>query len=84
VGVVLYECVSGRRPFLGRNFPELASKIVYDAHRPMWERRPATPEPLQQVVDRALAKTPENRYQKASHFLRDLQVVRMTLINERR
>lgn len=84
VGVVLYECVSGKRPFLGRNFPELASKIVYDAHRPMWERRPATPEQLQQVVDRALAKTPEQRYQRASHFLRDLQVVRMALINDRR
>jgi len=84
VGVVLYECVAGRRPFVARNFPELASKIVYDAHRPMWERRPATPEALQTVVDRALAKTPENRYQKASHFLRDLQVVRMALINDQR
>lgn len=83
VGVVLYECVAGKRPFIARNFPELASKIVYDAHRPMWERRPATPEALQQVVDRALAKSPEARYQKASHFLRDLQGVRMTLLNER-
>lgn len=84
VGVVLYECVSGKRPFVGKNFPELASRIVYDAHRPMWERRPATPELLQQVVDRALAKTPENRYQRASSFLRDLQTVRMALINDER
>lgn len=84
VGVVLYECVAGKRPFTARNFPELASKIVYDAHRPMWERRPATPELLQQVVDKALAKTPERRFQKASHFLRELQVVRMALINDQR
>jgi len=84
VGVMLYECIVGKRPFLGRNFPELASRIAYDAHRPMWERRPATPELLQQVVDRALAKAPENRYQKASTFLRDLQVVRMALLNENR
>ena len=84
VGVVLYECVAGKRPFSARNFPELASKIVYDAHRPMWERRPATPELLQQVVDKALAKTPERRFQKASHFLRELQVVRMALINDQR
>jgi len=82
VGVVLHECIAGRRPFVARNFPELASKIVYDAHRPMWERRPATPESLQRVVDRALAKAPEARYQKASHFLRDLQVVRMALIRD--
>ena len=82
VGVVLYECVTGKRPFVARNFPDLASKIVYDAPRPMWERRPATPEMMQQVVDRALAKTPEDRYQKASHFLRDLQTIRMKLIQD--
>ncbi|MFW5740690.1 MAG: hypothetical protein ACOC1F_10035, partial [Myxococcota bacterium] len=77
-------CVAGKRPFTARNFPELASKIVYDAHRPMWERRPATPEALQRVVDKALAKEPEQRFQKASHFLRELQVVRMALINDHR
>jgi eukaryotic-like serine/threonine-protein kinase len=61
-GVVLYEMLAGRPPFLERSAVELALRHVSDPPPPL----PAgTPEALTAIVDRALAKDPRQRYPSA-------------------
>jgi serine/threonine-protein kinase len=59
VGVVLYEMLAGRPPFTERAAVELALRHVSDPPPPLPAR---TPPALAQIVERALAKDPADRY----------------------
>jgi eukaryotic-like serine/threonine-protein kinase len=59
VGVVLYEMLAGRPPFAGTSVVELAFSHVHDSPPPLPGHVPA---PLADVVDRALAKDPRERF----------------------
>ncbi len=59
VGIVLYEMLAGRPPFLERSAVELALRHLQDAPAPLPER---TPQALVEIVERALSKSPVNRY----------------------
>jgi serine/threonine-protein kinase len=62
LGVLLYEMVSGAKPFAAATLPELFSSILRDAPRPL----PAVVLPtLQLVIERCLEKAPDDRYQSA-------------------
>lgn len=63
LGVVAYQCLSGRRPFEGDNPFELAMRHVRDAAPPL---PPDVPQPVRQVVERAMAKDPAARWASAS------------------
>jgi len=67
-GVVLYELLTGSRPFLGP--PEtVGEKIRSDAYHPASELNPkGSPATLDPVIARALAKNPEDRYPTARDF----------------
>ncbi len=60
VGVILYECLSGRRPFHAKNYNALLVEILTAQHRPLGV--PELPEALGDVVNRALRKRREERY----------------------
>jgi eukaryotic-like serine/threonine-protein kinase len=65
LGVVAYECLSGRRPFDGDNHIEAAMRHVRRAPPPL----PAdVPEGVCAMVDRALAKAPADRWPSAAAF----------------
>jgi serine/threonine protein kinase, bacterial len=69
-GVLLYELVTGRPPFLGENALE-----VLHAHLNQEPRRPSTvPEPLWTVIERCLRKKPQER-PSAENLARALRVV---------
>jgi serine/threonine-protein kinase len=74
-GVVLYELLTGERPFTGS--PELiAYKICHEAPRPAAQLSPLPlPPALDDVLDTALAKAPELRFQNALAFRNALQAV---------
>jgi len=74
-GVVLYEMLTGKVPFTGDSAIEIAMKHVNELPKPPSSLRPEIPQELDQIVLRALAKDPEDRYQTAEEFIEDLERV---------
>jgi len=74
-GVVLYEMLTGKVPFTGDSAIEIAMKHVNELPRPPSKLRAEIPPELDQIVLRALAKEPEDRYQTAEEFIEDLERV---------
>jgi serine/threonine protein kinase/beta-lactam-binding protein with PASTA domain len=72
-GVVLYEMLTGKVPFTGDSAVEIAMKHVNDLPAPPSSLRPEIPSELDQIVLRALAKDPADRYQTAEEFIEDLE-----------
>jgi serine/threonine-protein kinase len=69
VGVMLYELLSGRRPFSDEGDPlSLLFKHAYEDPDPLDEVAPAVPRPLVDVTMKALSREPEDRYQSAEEF----------------
>jgi eukaryotic-like serine/threonine-protein kinase len=67
-GIVLYELLAGARPFTGRNMTEIALQVI---NQPPADIRLTAPElapPLVAVVERALAKRPEDRFASAAEM----------------
>lgn len=73
LGVLLYEMVTGQKPFQGENVTEVTHRIVYEDHRAPQERVPELPAGLDRVLEKALAKKPEDRYERASDLAEDLK-----------
>jgi serine/threonine-protein kinase len=67
-GVVLYEGLTGKRPFEAKNYNALLVEILSMAHRSIREHDPALSTGLAKIVDKALSKRPEDRYQSALEF----------------
>ncbi|XXX75990.1 serine/threonine-protein kinase [Sorangium sp. So ce134] len=68
VGVILYEALTGQRPFVARNYNALLVQILTLWHRPVTELDPTIAPGLSRLVDRALAKEREERFQSAREF----------------
>ena len=72
LGVVLFEMVTGRPPFLGETPVAVASKHVRE-HPPMpRDINPAIPPTLEAVIMKCMAKSAEHRYQTADELRSDL------------
>jgi serine/threonine protein kinase/tetratricopeptide (TPR) repeat protein len=71
-GIVLYEALSGRRPFGGATDLHVVEAVLNDAPAPLSEEIP--PE-LRGVVEKALEKDPADRYQSMRDFVVDLRRV---------
>ncbi|MFO0756036.1 MAG: serine/threonine-protein kinase [Byssovorax sp.] len=65
VGLVLYECITGQRPFDARNYNALLVQIITVPHRPVIELCPLVPLALSRIVDRCLAKRAADRFETA-------------------
>jgi eukaryotic-like serine/threonine-protein kinase len=68
VGIVLYELLTGAVPFTGDTPVEIAMKHLSQVPEPPSAKRPDLPKTLDQVVLRALAKDPEERYGSAEEM----------------
>jgi serine/threonine-protein kinase len=62
LGVVLYEMVTGRQPFKGRNRIEILHAVINNEPDPINDHSPNAPPQLQKILDRALAKKPRERF----------------------
>src|SRR5437764_1895489 len=72
LGIVLYELLTGSAPFAGETPVELAMKHLSKVPEPPSHLRPEVPRDLDFVVMRALAKSPDERYQSADEMDADL------------
>ena len=72
LGVVLYELLTGRRPFLAENMPALMDKIIKLNPVPPSELRRDLPREIDAVVLRAMKKSPEQRYPSWAEFAAEL------------
>jgi len=64
-GVVLYELITGARPFAGKTQASLVASILREEPRPLLEIQPRTPSGLAEVVRTCLEKDPDKRWQSA-------------------
>src|ERR671939_211764 len=75
-GVLLYEMLTGIWPFRGKTNVDVRHAVIYSQPRPLAEARPdPVPPRLQQILDRAMAKEPGDRYQKITEFRDELKSV---------
>jgi len=72
LGVVLYELLTGQRPFAADSLEMLVQKILHQAPPPPSSLRPTLPKEIDRVVLRALGKKPEFRYQSWAEFALEL------------
>jgi len=73
LGIVLYEMLAGTTPFQGMHRAALTYAIVNEDPAPLRDHRPDAPKQLVQIIERCLAKKPEERYQSAQTLLADLK-----------
>lgn len=72
LGVVLYESVAGRPPFVGENPISVAYQHVRETPPALRQLDPAIPVAFETIVATAMAKAPENRYQTVQELRADL------------
>lgn len=70
VGVILYQCLSGRLPFATEDVVALLSRILVESPEPLTAIAPDCDPALSAIVERAMAKNVDERYQSA-HELRE-------------
>jgi len=79
LGILLYEMATGARPFAGATNLAVLSSILKDEPRPPIELRADLPRPFGRMIERALAKRPEDRYQSTTDLKRDLEDLKRDL-----
>lgn len=65
LGIMLFECLTGRTPFIGENYPALAHSQIYEEPPDPRRFNPQIPPAVRDVILIALQKKPEFRYQRA-------------------
>jgi serine/threonine-protein kinase len=78
-GVLLYELLSGQKPFAGDSPTAVAYCIMNSEAPPLRSSIPDLPDAVNEIVSRALRKNPEDRYPQARQMASDLQTVRVML-----
>jgi Tol biopolymer transport system component len=73
VGVILYEMLTGRRPFDGNNDAAVARSITDSNPEPVARYKSGATRELQQIVNKALEKDSSLRYQHADEMAADLR-----------
>jgi len=82
LGAVMYEMLTGRRPFVAESVEKLLEKIAHRAPKAPHEINPEVPEGLSAIVMRAMSKRPEKRYASAADMAEEIK--RYVLAGKRR
>jgi eukaryotic-like serine/threonine-protein kinase len=71
-GSIVYEMATGKRAFARGSAPETLAAIIREEPEPIGSLSPPTPTPLRWIVERCLAKSPDDRYASTRDLARDL------------
>jgi Serine/threonine protein kinase len=75
-GAILYEVTTGQKAFSRKTAAETMSAIIRDEPEPFGKLCPQAPLPLRWIIERCMAKDPEERYASTRDLARDLESVR--------
>jgi len=73
LAVMLYEVLTGQKPFVADSLPTLLFKVVSEAPAPMPRLNPTLSPQIDEVLQRALAKNPADRFSTCAEFVRALE-----------
>jgi serine/threonine protein kinase/formylglycine-generating enzyme required for sulfatase activity len=76
IGIVLYEMITGQRPFQAPSTAALTAAILTQDPSPVARFAPNTPVELDRIVNKLLKKDPASRYQTAADLLIDLRALK--------
>jgi eukaryotic-like serine/threonine-protein kinase len=79
LGAVMYEMVTGRLPFVGETATETISLILHKEPAPLTRYTNEVPAELERIINKALRKDREERYQTAKDLLIDLRTLKRQL-----
>ena len=80
VGSIMYEMLSGRTPYEGENVMEVLHKKANEPPAPLAELRPGLPPGMVALVERAMARSPEDRPQSMAEMAYEIRVIETTLM----
>ena len=80
MGILFYELITGSLPFKGDNAVEIALKQMHDPIPSVRKKDSSIPQSVENVILKASAKNPKNRYSDAKEMHADL----LTVLNEER
>ena len=75
-GAILYEMATGKRAFQRKTGAETLVAIIREEPEPLSQAAPKAPAPVRWIVERLLAKDPEERYASTKDLARDLKSLR--------
>ncbi len=76
LGTILYEMATGKRAFQRKTGAETLVAVIREEPEPLGQLAPHAPAPARWIIDRLLAKDPEERYASTKDLARDLKSVR--------
>jgi len=74
LGVMFFRLLTGELPFTGEDLKSLLTQIARKRHPSVRELDPRIPPGVERIVDKALAKNPDKRYQRASEVAEDIRL----------
>lgn len=77
LGAVLYWMCTGEKPFPGDTITAIIFKVLHEKPMSMQQLNPTLPSELDPVLSRAMAKSPDDRYQTAREFVDALEAVKV-------
>jgi serine/threonine protein kinase/tetratricopeptide (TPR) repeat protein len=81
-GSLLYEMITGERPFHRETVPQTLAAIIEDEPKPIASLNPKVPAAIEAMVHRCMAKKPEGRYTSTQELARELKEVRDSSVVE--
>ncbi len=79
LGVLFFQLITGQLPFHGDNLSALLYQITQAKHPSIRELRPRVPKACEQIIDKALAKSPADRFKSARDMKRYIRLLMMRL-----
>ena len=72
LGVMMFELLAGKRPFSGDSMATLMFNIAQNPHQKLKDFRPDLPDSVGAIIDKALAKNADERYQNGNEMIADI------------